>query len=201
MTMTADDYVTSVINHLPRATPLRSQIGRELGSLIAERLERGQALDDALRQLGDPAALADSYLTAVPLVPASFWRRGAAKAVDVSMLVGAFALLALLVGVVTHFRPFAIGMFAAGLLFVWLFFGVYNALAEWYFGETVGKHLFGLCVVRESGARIGFGQALVRQMPQWLQVFWIDVLFALFTDRKQRAFELLSKTRVVRTGR
>jgi len=30
-------------------------------------------------------------------------------------------------------------------------------------------------------------------------VFWIDVLFALFTERSQRAFELLSKTRVVTT--
>ena len=31
----------------------------------------------------------------------------------------------------------------------------------------------------------------------FLQVYWIDVLFALFTDKNQRAFELLSKTRVV----
>jgi hypothetical protein len=29
-------------------------------------------------------------------------------------------------------------------------------------------------------------------------VYWIDVMFALFTDRSQRAFEMLSKTRVVR---
>jgi len=28
-------------------------------------------------------------------------------------------------------------------------------------------------------------------------VFWIDVLFALFTEKHQRAFEILSKTRVV----
>jgi hypothetical protein len=26
---------------------------------------------------------------------------------------------------------------------------------------------------------------------------WVDVLFALFNERRQRAFELLSKTRVV----
>ena len=30
-----------------------------------------------------------------------------------------------------------------------------------------------------------------------LQVFWIDVFFALFTEKHQRAFEMLSKTRVV----
>ena len=41
------------------------------------------------------------------------------------------------------------------------------------------------------------GQAVVRQLPVLFQFFWIDVLFALFTERRQRAFELLSKTRVV----
>jgi hypothetical protein len=37
----------------------------------------------------------------------------------------------------------------------------------------------------------------VRQLAIVFQVFWVDILFALFTDRSQRAFELLSKTRVV----
>ena len=58
-----------------------------------------------------------------------------------------------------------------------------------------------LRVVRESGTRISLGQSIVRQLPMFLQIYMIDVLFALFTDRKQRAFELLSKTRVVTAGR
>jgi hypothetical protein len=40
----------------------------------------------------------------------------------------------------------------------------------------------------------------VRQLPMFFQFYWVDVMFALFTDRKQRAFELLSKTRVVRSS-
>ena len=34
----------------------------------------------------------------------------------------------------------------------------------------------------------------------WSQLlsFWIDVMFALFTEKSQRAIELLSKARVVR---
>jgi hypothetical protein len=39
--------------------------------------------------------------------------------------------------------------------------------------------------------------AIVRQLPVFLQCYWVDVLFAFFTERRQRAFELLSKTRVV----
>jgi uncharacterized RDD family membrane protein YckC len=179
---------------MPRATPQRAQIELELRSLIAERLQRGQSLDDVIRQLGDPETLAESYLAEVPLLPASFWRRAIAKIVDFLALAVVMAPVGWIIGRLLEFPLFG---FIAGLILVGLFFGWYLAIAEWHYGETVGKHLFGLRVVRESGARISFGQALVRQLPLWLEFFWIDVLFAVFTERKQRAFELLSKTRVV----
>ena len=79
----------------------------------------------------------------------------------------------------------------------WLVFWIYTVVAEWQSGQTVGKRLFGIVVVREDGARISGGQAVVRQLPVLCQFYWIDVLFALFTERNQRAFEMLSKTRVV----
>jgi uncharacterized RDD family membrane protein YckC len=78
-----------------------------------------------------------------------------------------------------------------------MIFAVYAVVAEWRYGQTLGKYLVALRVVRESGAQISLGQSLVRQLPAFFQFYWIDVLFALFTDRRQRAFELLSKTRVV----
>src|ERR1041385_5679756 len=56
-----DDYVRQVVNRMPRGTPQRSQIERELKSTIAERLEQGQPIDHVLRQLGDPTSLAQSY--------------------------------------------------------------------------------------------------------------------------------------------
>ena len=55
----------------------------------------------------------------------------------------------------------------------------------------------GIHVVRESGARISLGQALLRQLPFFGQFFFIDALFALFTGRSQRAFEMLTRTRAV----
>jgi uncharacterized RDD family membrane protein YckC len=188
---TEEDYITRVIDRMPHGTPLRSQIAMELRGHIAERLERGQSLDEVIRQLGDPAALADSYLAAVPLTPASFWRRGAAKIVDLLLFVALFAPLVWLA-----WR--SVGMFVVfGLWLVALTFPLYFVIAERSFGQTVGKRLLGIRVVRESGARIGLGQSFVRQRPQFLQVFWLDVMVALFTERRQRAFELLSQTRVV----
>ena len=81
-----------------------------------------------------------------------------------------------------------------------LVFGTYTMASEYRRGQTIGKRVQGIRVVSESGARISVGQAIVRQLPMFLQVYWIDVMFALFTKRSQRAFEMLSKTRVVRAS-
>jgi uncharacterized RDD family membrane protein YckC len=195
----ADDYINRVISNMPVATPRRAQIAQELQGHIAERTERGQPIDDVLRQLGDPVKLAESYLAAVPLVPVSFWRRAAAKIVDALLLTGVAVVIAAAIGLALRAELFPMLLFLCiGVLaFVALTLAAYTAFTEWRYGKTIGKHLMGLRVVRESGARISFGQAVVRQLPQWLQVFWIDALFAFFTERHQRAFELLSKTRVV----
>jgi len=194
--MTAQQYVNQVLDRMPRATPQREQIARELHSTIDERLERGEPLEHILRQLGDPAALADSYLAAVPLVSASFMRRVAAKLIDfVSLLVLIVPLVLLVRAMPEGLAPFVI-LFC--ILAASLTFGIYTVVAESWYGKTLGKYLMGIRAVRESGARISVGQSIVRQLPVFFEVFAIDALFALFTEKSQRAFELLSKTRVVR---
>lgn len=194
---TADDYINRVLSLLPRATPMRSQIAVELRGHIEERVAHGQPVDAVIRQLGDPLRLAESYLSAVPLEPAPFIARAAAKLVDVALAIA----LAVPVGLATWLAlpeelfPFAI---LAGVAAGSLGFCIYTIGAEYWMGQTVGKRLAGLQVVQESGRPIGLGQSIVRLLPVPLQIFWIDVLFALFTDKRQRAFELLSKTQVVR---
>jgi uncharacterized RDD family membrane protein YckC len=198
MTMTADDYIRTVLSAMPAATPRRAQIAAELRGHIAERLEHGQPLETILRGLGAPAQLAASYLSEVPLVSAGLGSRAAAKLVDACLPLALTIPIAaagwLMWG--NGFFPFAIVITLAG---AWLVFWIYTVVAEWQSGQTIGKRLFGIIVVREDGARISGGQALVRQLPVLCQFYWIDVLFALFTERRQRAFELLSKTRVVVT--
>lgn len=194
---TAEDYVNSVLESMPRATPQRSQIALELRGHIAERLGLGNPLDEVLRQLGDPVTLAESYLSAVPLVDAPFGRRALAKVVDVLVVLGALApivWMSFLLGPPELVFAFAVPVVLISGSFL---FGLYTILAEYAAGQTLGKHWLGIRVVRESGARIGLGQAIVRQLPMFLQVYAIDVMFALFTERNQRAFEVLSKTRTV----
>lgn len=198
MTITADDYVNRVLDWLPAGTPDRHQIGTELRGLLTERVAGGQSIDEAVAQLGDPLALAESYLTAVPLVSAPFGRRAAAKLIDAALILAFIVPSVLFLFMVARdeVRPFLV---LGGVLIATFAVALYLVFAEVRFGQTIGKHFLGLRVVRESGARISVGQSIVRQLPMFMQMYWIDVLFALFTEKSQRAFELLSKTRVVRS--
>jgi uncharacterized RDD family membrane protein YckC len=202
--MTAEEvYINQVLDALPPATPRRQHIALELRGTIAERLAAGQSTSEVLGQLGDPLALAESYLAAVPLVSAPHGRRILAKIIDVGTM---FALIVPVVLLPLFYMPEEWMPWVPPLLLLALIVGVsflcaiYLVVAEWRYGQTLGKYLVGLHVVRESGARISLGQSIVRQLPVFLQVFSIDALFVLFTDRRQRAFELLSKTRVVDGG-
>jgi len=176
---------------------MRSQISLELQGHIAERVTHGDSLDAVLQKLGDPVRLAESYLSAEPLVSAPVGRRALAKVID------AVTVLAVLVpfawAAAGFAPPEALVPIFLGVILIGgsLLFGVYVLVAEYSLGWTLGKNVLGLCVVRESGARISLGQSIVRQLPLFLQICWIDAFFALFTAKSQRAFELLSKTRVV----
>ena len=196
---TAEGYIKEVLRSMPAATPQRSQIALELRGHIAERLAAGQSFDEVVRQLGSPIALAESYLSAVPLVAPPLGRRLLAKVVD---FVGAFLVLvpfAWLIWATAAENPWTLA-FLPLIVVVGgsLLFAAGTVLAEYWFGQTFGKWLLGLRVVRVSGARIGLGQAFVRVLPVALEgVFPVDAAFVFFTEKQQRAFELLSKTRVV----
>jgi uncharacterized RDD family membrane protein YckC len=194
---TADGYVQSVIDHVPPRMGLRDQIAMEVRSHIAERLEHGQPLPEVLRQFGDPMALAESYLAAVPLRSAGFLPRAAAKLIDgliVAAVVGVSA--ALFWWVLPPEGRFWVPVLC--VLGALLGFVGYTALLEHRSGQTLGKRMMGIHVVRESGARISLGQSFIRQLPVvGSALIIIDVLFAVFTEKKQRAFELITKTRAV----
>ena len=197
--MTTEQYVQAVLSHMPASMPRREQIGTELRSHIVERLERGVPLDEVLRQLGDPAVLANSYLAEVPLALPPHGRRILAKIVDTRRRDpgdGGHRGLSRRQRR-AHQRRLDLAGDRRGHHPRRHPGSMYTVVAEWRYGQTIGKYLCDLRVVRESGGRISFGQSVVRQLPLFLQVGWIDAMFVLFTDRRQRAFELLSKTRVV----
>lgn len=193
---TSETYIQRVTDYLPRSGSMRSQIAMELRGHISERIENGRAVDEVLQQLGDPKTLAESYLSAVPLVSAPLLSRAGAKVIDVGVVIMAVMPVLWVAGRSLP-EELVVLVVVATLIMGSIGFGVYTIGAEYWMGQTLGKHFLGMRVVRESGASISLGQSLVRQLPMFLQIYWIDVLFAAFTERRQRAFELLSKTRVV----
>ena len=198
---TFESYVQQVLDRIPHHLPLRNQVAQDLRSTFADRQALGESADEAIRQLGDPTTLAESYLSAVPMTPAPFMARVGAKLVD-TVLYGLLLPIPAFIYLRMTFSgpdsgPRSIAVFLMVVL-IGMGFWLLSAVAETRYSRTPGKKLMRLHVVRESGTRIGFGQAIVRQLPVFLQIFLIDALFALFTDRHQRAFELLSRTRTVR---
>ena len=70
----------------------------------------------------------------------------------------------------------------------------YFPLLEAHYGRTLGKHLMRIRVVRESGSPIGLGQAFVRRLSFYFDMLWVDALFVFFTDKNQRALDIVAKT-------
>ena len=193
--MTADEYIALVLDRLPQDIPMRHQIAMELRAHIDERVQQGRPLAEVLDQLGDIETLAESYVAGVPREAVPFGFRMWAKLIDIGIaLVPGFALAYWL----SPAGPRFLALFAYASVFACPVLMLYTIVAETNSGQTIGKRGLEICVIRESGTRIGGGQAIVRQLPWLLQVFWIDMFFVFFTERHQRAFELLSRTRVVR---
>src|SRR5688572_3292015 len=93
----ADEYVKSVLEWMPRTMSRRVQIGTELQGHIAERVAAGHPIAEVLRQLGDPVALAESYLAEVPLIPAPHGRRIGAKLADLVMCIAMLVMTIVLI--------------------------------------------------------------------------------------------------------
>ena len=68
------------------------------------------------------------------------------------------------------------------------------------YGQTLGKMVCGLRIVRENGAPIGFGGALLRLFGYMLSslIFGIGYLMVAFTDRNRGLHDMVAGTVVVR---
>ena len=70
-------------------------------------------------------------------------------------------------------------------------FLLYFPIAEARFGRTLGKAAFHLRTVRENGLPVGYKEAFLRRLSLYFNIFWVDALFALFTAKRQRAFDII----------
>lgn len=89
--------------------------------------------------------------------------------------------------------PGAAGGFIVGLIYQWYFLTQRD-------GQTPGKRMLGLRVVRVNGEPLDFSTVLIRYVGYYINsaIFMIGWLWALFNDKHQGWHDLLSGTYVVK---
>jgi uncharacterized RDD family membrane protein YckC len=202
MTTTAEDYIRRVLDRLPRAWPGRSRIEADLRLHLAELLEETSSPAAAVERMGPPERVAAELLSQIPLSPASYSRRFFGFVLDVVFIV--LPLVPLFVLAVhwqemypdgrSPYLPLAV---AVSVLLGALALAYFPAL-EAIYGQTPGKRIVGTCVVREDGSRVGWVAAILRRLPFFMNFFPIDALFVFFTRHRQRAFDKVAGTLVIR---
>lgn len=132
--------------------------------------------------------------------------RGFAALVDFILaalvFVGALWAFSLLSGRFPVAGPFFGILILATFTLAWSYF----VLLEWLWqGQTVGKRLYGLRVIRADGAPAGFVAVLVRnviRVVDFLPLFYgLGLLMIIFSSRSQRLGDLAAGTYVVRAPR
>ncbi len=114
----------------------------------------------------------------------------------------AVSLINFLIGVLVGLIIVPAEALYEGLVFIMLFnapvFGVYCIILEGKYGQTIGKKLLSLKVVKENGGEIGYLKAFIRRISLLLPIINIvDTLF-IFRKNKQRLFDQFAKTIVIK---
>ncbi len=99
----------------------------------------------------------------------------------------------------------AIGIALVFILYFLVDWGYAIFLEGLWSGQTVGKKMFGLRVIQESGVRVSWLQALLRNLARPVDrlplFYFVGGLSALFTQSQQRLGDLLAGTIVIRERR
>jgi len=189
-------YVEEVMSRLPHAAPGLHRVRADLESHLHEAAEASGSVAEAVADMGPAEEAAAGYAGGLDLTPASLADRAGAFLVDAGL------------GAALSAAVFATGLdlsTGSGMALGIVLATVFGALSLLYFpvleeryGQTLGKRLFGLCVVRENGLRPELWRTVVRRLPLFFEIFWLDALFAPFTEKRQRAFDIVADTVVVR---
>ena len=197
----AEDYIESVLDCVPAE---RDRL--RIDAALRGRLDPRMSIEQAIATYGRPRDVAEFYLASSKLESAPFFRRLAAAIIDIpSVMVTGFLVFYFAWKLFGAGQTFIAAILTGNVLAIGLCFAtlilmspMYYIVAESWTSQTVGKALMGIRTVRESGAKITVGQALVRQIPLLFSFYLLDGLFALFTKKRQRLFEMISGTRVVK---
>lgn len=217
--MTPEEYLDQFERWVGGSKERKARARDELEEHLVGAAQAGE-LAAAMKRLGSPRNAARDLSTGYATRPAPLPRRLLAAAIDV-VISAVLIATGLATGTWATAQPrdalfpedlsvdygserwymTSIGGVGVTLIVLGaLWWIVVVPLLEWRTGRTVGKAALGLRVIDEDGTAPSFGQVVVRRLTLIfsgpLQLF--DWVFVLFNERRQRAFEIVAKTVVIR---
>lgn len=207
---TTKGYVQQVLNNLHAPGAEKERIAEELHLHFQAAQEAGQPVETTIQRMGSPAEVAAGYMAQIPLQYAGFWLRLAAFWIDFAIIFmaalvafGLFMIFSNLVSFETEVlsrlaAPVWITMALSSILAMIGVIILYFPILEGRYGRTAGKLLLGLRVLKENGLPAGYKEAFIRRLSFYFEIWPIDALFIPFTEKKQRAFDMVARTEVVR---
>ncbi len=199
-----DRYVQDVLDNVFATPEDAERLEADLRAHFAEAEARGEAPSRIVDHMGRPEDVAAAFNAERDVPYAGFWQRVVAFIGDCGLLLALFlpplSVAVLSVRLVPEGEPQVGWMIVMGLLGLAMLgiFVCYFPILEARFGKTLGKHLLRIRVIRENGAPISLGQAFVRRLSLFFKLLLPDALFVPFTDKRQRALDIVAKTVVAR---
>lgn len=201
-----DRYVEQVMERVYAPRDQRERLEADLRARFEQGLAERETEADVRQRLGSPQEIAEAFMAEVELQYAGFVERVIAFLADMAaffiLIMPPVALAVLLLAraegaaqlpaVLMFGMAVSVGIVVSGVIIF------YFPVLESLFGCTLGKRLMGLRVRREDGSRVGLGPAFVRRLSFYFEILVLDALFVPFTEKKQRAFDIVAKTVVLR---
>jgi uncharacterized RDD family membrane protein YckC len=203
-------YIREVLRNISAPPQERQRIEADLRAHLEESLATGEPAKEIIARMGSPTEIATVFMAQVSLRYAGFWWRLAAYGIDLAIIFVVASILAILAIVLVSFvprSPVGLDWIVGGALLALLVSAVlgiigvivlYFPILEARFGQTAGKHLLSLRVLKENGLPIGYKEAFLRRLSFYFRMLPVDALFIPFTAKRQRAFDLVARTIVIR---
>ncbi len=208
----SEQYLQKVMDLIHAPAAERARIEDDLRAHLQEALVPGEDLPSLVERMGEPREVAAEFMAEVPRVYAGFWPRLAAFLIDMVLVIfiggvggGLFVFLTNLSQNPSGSETLGAILGGAMILLAVVFANAaiamviaYFPLFEARFGQTLGKRLLHLRVLSENGLPVGTWQAVLRRLSFYFEIFPIDALFVFFNPKKQRGFDILARTVVVK---
>jgi uncharacterized RDD family membrane protein YckC len=205
-----DKYIEDVLGNIQAPESEKGRIEADLRGYFQSAEEAGEALDETVARLGSPGEIAAAYMAQMTLEYAGFWPRLFAFAIDMAVILlvgGGLAFLGVGLANQVPQHPEGYGYLLGGMLILLVagctlaalgMIVLYFPILEGRFGQTLGKKLLHLRVLKEDGLPADYKETFLRRISYYFELLPLDALFIPFNAKKQRAFDIVARTIVIR---